>query len=42
MAGTTMDRALPGRKGLKADAVGLLNGVVLGVASTAPAYSLAA
>jgi amino acid transporter len=42
MAGTTMDRALPGRKGLKADAVGLVNGVVLGVASTAPAYSLAA
>ena len=42
MAGTTMDRALPGRKGLKADAVGFVNGVVVGVASTAPAYSLAA
>ena len=42
MAGTTMDRGLPGRKGLKADAVGFLNGIVLGVASTAPAYSLAA
>ena len=42
MAGTTMDRALPGRKGLKADAIGLVNGVVVGVASTAPAYSLAA
>jgi amino acid transporter len=42
MAGTTMDRSLPGRKGLKADAVGFVNGVVLGVASTAPAYSLAA
>ncbi len=42
MAGTTMDRALPGRKGLKADAVGFVNGVVIGVASTAPAYSLAA
>ena len=32
MAGTTMDRTLPGRKGLKADAVGFVNGVVLGVA----------
>ena len=42
MAATTMDRALPGRKGLKADAVGFVNGVVLGIASTAPAYSLAA
>ncbi len=42
MAGTTMDRSLPGRKGLKSDAVGFVNGVVLGVASTAPAYSLAA
>ncbi|MEI8334568.1 MAG: APC family permease [Chloroflexota bacterium] len=42
MAGTTMDRAAPGRKGLKADAVGFANGVVIGVASTAPAYSLAA
>jgi amino acid transporter len=42
MAATTMDRALPGRKGLKADAIGFVNGVVVGVASTAPAYSLAA
>jgi amino acid transporter len=42
MAGTTMDRAAPGRKGLKANAVGFVNGIVIGVASTAPAYSLAA
>ena len=32
----------PGRKGLKAGALGLLSSVVIGLASTAPAYSLAA
>jgi amino acid transporter len=31
-----------GGKGLKRDAIGLLDGVIIGVASTAPAYSLAA
>ncbi|GAA4149283.1 APC family permease [Leifsonia shinshuensis] len=31
-----------GRKGLKSGALGLVSGVVVGVASTAPAYSLAA
>lgn len=31
-----------GRKGLKSDALGLLSSVVIGIASTAPAYSLAA
>jgi hypothetical protein len=32
----------PGEKGLKGGALGLLSSVVVGVASTAPAYSLAA
>src|SRR5688500_1243738 len=32
----------PGAKGLKGGAVGLLSSVVIGLASTAPAYSLAA
>jgi amino acid transporter len=32
----------PGEKGLKPDALGFLSGVVIGVASTAPGYSLAA
>ncbi|WP_317443302.1 amino acid permease [Streptomyces collinus] len=31
-----------GRKGLKSDALGLFSSVVIGIASTAPAYSLAA
>ena len=34
--------AEPGQKGLKANALGFLSSVVIGVASTAPAYSLAA
>ncbi len=34
--------AAPGRKGLKGGALGLVSGVVIGLASTAPAYSLAA
>ncbi len=32
----------PGEKGLKANAIGFVSGVVIGVASTAPGYSLAA
>jgi amino acid transporter len=32
----------PGEKGLKSGALGFLSGVVIGVASTAPGYSLAA
>ena len=32
----------PGDKGLKANAIGFVSGVVIGVASTAPGYSLAA
>ena len=32
----------PGEKGLKKDSLGFLSGVVIGVASTAPGYSLAA
>ena len=32
----------PGEKGLKSNAIGFLSGVVIGVASTAPGYSLAA
>ena len=34
--------AAPGDKGLKANALGFASGVVIGVASTAPGYSLAA
>ena len=34
--------AAPGEKGLKGDALGLVSSVVIGVASTAPGYSLAA
>ena len=31
-----------GEKGLKKDAIGFLDGLIIGIASTAPAYSLAA
>jgi tetrahydromethanopterin S-methyltransferase subunit G len=31
-----------GGKGLKRDAIGILDGLIIGIASTAPAYSLAA
>jgi hypothetical protein len=31
-----------GDKGLKKDAIGFLDGLVIGISSTAPAYSLAA
>jgi amino acid transporter len=34
--------AAPGQKGLKTNAIGLVSSVVIGVASTAPGYSLAA
>jgi hypothetical protein len=34
--------AAPGDKGLKQNAIGFLSSVVIGVASTAPGYSLAA
>src|SRR2546429_3322863 len=34
--------AAPGEKGLKADALGYISNLVIAVASTAPAYSLAA
>jgi amino acid transporter len=36
------DGALPGKKGLARDAIGFGEGLVIGLASTAPAYSLAA
>jgi amino acid transporter len=41
MSGTTTSAA-PLNKGLRTDALGFVEGVVIGVASTAPAYSLAA
>jgi amino acid transporter len=36
------ERSAPGEKGLKDDALGFVSSVVIGVASTAPGYSLAA
>jgi amino acid transporter len=36
------DEAVVGEKGLKANAIGFLDGLIIGIASTAPAYSLAA
>lgn len=42
MMGGTARSAAPMNKGLRSDALGLVEGVVIGVASTAPAYSLAA
>src|SRR3954451_20623867 len=39
---TTTPPGAQGRKGLKTGALGLLSSIVVGVASTAPAYSLAA
>src|SRR5689334_13856729 len=38
----TADGAAPGDKGLKTDALGFVSNLVIGVASTAPGYSLAA
>jgi hypothetical protein len=34
--------AQTGDKGLKKDAIGFVDGLIIGIASTAPAYSLAA
>jgi amino acid transporter len=39
---TAPDGSAPGAKGLQGGALGLVSGVVIGLASTAPAYSLAA
>lgn len=39
---TGSDGSAPGQKGLKTNAIGLVSSVVIGVASTAPGYSLAA
>ena len=39
---TPPDPTAPGAKGLKADAIGYISNLVIAVASTAPAYSLAA
>jgi amino acid transporter len=39
---TPLDTSAPGAKGLKADALGYASNLVIAVASTAPAYSLAA
>jgi amino acid transporter len=38
----TIDRTAPGAKGLKPDAIGYISNLVIAIASTAPAYSLAA
>jgi len=40
-AATPVDRSAPGEKGLKAGAIGYMSNLVIAVASTAPAYSLA-
>src|SRR5213082_2473513 len=37
-----VDQSAPGAKGLKADAIGYISNLVIAIASTAPAYSLAA
>ena len=42
MATTESAQTEPAGKGLKAGSLGLLGGIVMGIASTAPAYSLAA
>ncbi|MBV9000216.1 MAG: APC family permease [Solirubrobacterales bacterium] len=39
---TPVDPTAPGAKGLKADAIGYISNLVIAIASTAPAYSLAA
>ena len=41
-ADTHVDPTAPGAKGLKPDAIGYISNLVIAVASTAPAYSLAA
>ena len=40
--GGALDTSIPGNKGLKADALGYISNLVIAIASTAPAYSLAA
>ncbi|MGZ4306810.1 MAG: amino acid transporter, partial [Solirubrobacteraceae bacterium] len=40
--GAVLDTTMPGNKGLKADALGYISNLVIAIASTAPAYSLAA
>src|SRR5579862_8120748 len=40
--GIAADPTAPGNKGLKADAIGYASNLVISIASTAPAYSLAA
>ena len=40
--GAVLDTTVPGNKGLKADALGYASNLVIAIASTAPAYSLAA
>jgi amino acid transporter len=40
--GGTVDTSAPGAKGLKVDALGYISNLVIAIASTAPAYSLAA
>jgi amino acid transporter len=40
--GTVADSTAPGNKGLKVDALGYVSNLVIAIASTAPAYSLAA
>jgi amino acid transporter len=42
MTTTTIDESAPGAKGLKSGAIGYISNVVIGTASVAPAYSLAA
>jgi amino acid transporter len=39
---TFVDTSAPGAKGLKSDAIGYISNLVIAIASTAPAYSLAA
>ena len=41
VAPVAIDRSAPGQKGLKTGAIGYISNVVIAVASTAPAYSLA-
>ncbi len=40
--GAALDTTVPGNKGLKPDALGYISNLVIAIASTAPAYSLAA
>src|SRR5579884_3738061 len=42
VVGVPLDQTAPGAKGLKSNAIGYVSNVVIAVASTAPAYSLAA